>query len=561
MNPTPEQIQAINTREGAYCVMATAGSGKTTVLTKRIQALFREGATIDDLLALTFTVEAAANMEKRIGIKVPKTSRGGFRTFHSFALNLVRQEARFLSYGLSADPFPDVAVLSKLLLGAMRDTGVPRNEKDSVRAFISANKRQRITPDNSLLDPYYAKTYDLYEQRLKDGGMLDYDGMIVEAVNVLETHAEVRDRWQFKWPHCDEGQDTDNLQFRLLQLISQRYGNIFVVGDFCQSVYQFRGAHPENLLEFEKWFPNAKTLILPENFRSSREIVDFSRQNAPIENELTKNIRTSNPTENVPIDFRMYPGAAEEAEAVLSYATQDLAHSAVLARTNQQLGIFETLCTQHEIRFFRLGKSGFWNQPEVKNLVHLMNFCVSNKPATKYSEQLLLSHRGMIRNQRPEVGLKYVIQHSNLENLYSNDDYSDDENFALSNLRSVVEISKRFSTIQEFLNHARRAMHASRKGKNALTLSTVHQAKGLEWKNVFLVGAQEGLLPHKKGEIAEEKRIFYVAITRAQKYLRISFSGTPSPFLEPFLTPEILEELRKTRTTVEKIQKQQELFA
>jgi len=501
----PEQLKAISVREGAYNLMATAGSGKTTCLVERVRGLFREGAYQDEVIALTFTVEAANEMERRIGIKVPKNLRGGFRTFHSFCLNLVRQEARFLPYGLSQEPFPAGNALSKLLLLAMKESGIRRKQFDETKAFISRHKRVRISPtelyDSGSEDILFIRAYEKYETMLHAGGMLDFDSMIVEAVNILEKNVEVLERWQFKWVHCDEGQDTDNLQFRLLQLLSERHGNVFVVGDFCQALYAFRGAHPDNLVHFTNWFPNAETIILPENYRSTPEIVKFSKENAPIKNDLTENIRTSNPTSNLPVEFRMFSGANEEAESTLAQATSDPGNSAILARTNQQLGIYETLALQHNIKFHLLGRSGLWNKPEIKNLVNLAGFCMHSKPPEKYSEQLIAPMRGGIRGMDASAALEAIVRNSKLEELYSNEDYAEDENFAVSNIRTVVDIAKRFRTIGEFLNHARKAAHASRKSKNAVTLSTVHQAKGLEWQNVFVIGVQDKKMPHERGEI------------------------------------------------------------
>jgi len=157
-------------------------------------------------------------------------------------------------------------------------------------------------------------------------------------------------------------------------------------------------------------------------------------------------------------------------------------------------------------------------------------------------------------------GLTEIIRAANLESLYSNEDYADDENFAVSNLRTVADIAKRFRTLPEFLNHARKAAHASRKSKSAVTLSTVHQSKGLEFNSVFVVGAQDRKMPHEKGDLAEEARIWYVAITRPKKRLRISWAGTPSSFVIPYLTPEIRAELSKNSAQVEKIQNQLRLF-
>ena len=566
MNLNAEQLQAIAAGEGAWNIMATAGAGKTEVLTRRAKRLLEEGASPDDLLLVTFTSNAADSIKARLGIaNYTKQMRGGPRTFHSFCLNLIQKESRFLPYHLSSTPFPDGLVIFRLILDAMRQNGVDRKEYDEFKSFISRNKRERISPEEACEDPLndhaFARGYSTYESSLRNAGLLDYDSMIVEAVHLLERHPEVRMRWQFKWVLVDEAQDTDDLQFTLLQLISQKYGNVFVVGDFCQALYSFRGAKPENLVHFANWFPNAQTIILPENYRSTAEIVAYSKKNPPIDNDLTRAIRTSNPPSGIPIEFRMYSGPWEEAEAILSAASFDPSNSAILARTNNQLGIIETLAMQNNVKFHRLGETTFWTQPEVKLLVSLIDFCTKARRSSRPTEERLIPYRREILRATVEEAVLKIIAYAGLESLYSNEAYSDDENFAISNLYTVADIAKRFSSLTTFLIHARKAAHASRKSKNAITLATIHAAKGLEWDNVFVIGVERGKLPHEKGDLQEERRIWYVARTRPRKRLRVSFAGTPSEFLVDDLTPEIRKELRKHAETVEKIQKQQELFA
>lgn len=558
MNLNSEQVQAINFQDGAVNVLSTAGSGKTTVICERVGRLFSEGATPDDLLVLTFTKEAAGNLETRLKLKIPKDQRGGFRTFHSFCLNVVRREAKYLPYGLSSEPFPEGPVLSKLLLTAMKGNGIRRKQFEEVRAYISRKKRERIPPFECVDDAVFAKAYSQYEQALMHGGMLDYDSMIVEAVNILEKYPEVRDRWQFRFVMADEAQDTDSLQFRLLQLISEKHKNIMVVGDFNQCIYSFRGSHPENLVQFGDWFPGAQTILLPENYRSTETIVAYGKKHAPLKNNLSENMRTKNPT-GVPIEYRMYPGPSEEAESTLSEAIKDPAGSAILARTNNQIGVYESLALQHNIKFNLLGQSGLWNKSEVNLLVNFAAFCSQDHQPKKSSEEQLLPHRKRIRNLAATDALEEIMKVLNLESWYANDDYANDENFAVSNLRTVVDISKRFRTLNEFLNHARRAAHV-RKHKKAVTFGTIHAAKGLEFDHVFVVGVQERKLPHERGDFEEEKRLFYVSISRPAKRLRISFAGTPSVFIADELTPEIRTQLQKHSQTVEKIQKQQELW-
>jgi DNA helicase-2/ATP-dependent DNA helicase PcrA len=562
----PEQQAAIAAREGAWVCLATAGAGKTHVLTERVKALLVEGSSIYDILALTFTVEAAKELQKRIGPdRAKRAERGGFRTFHSFGLRLIQEERRHLPFGLSDNPVPEGPVLSKLLSQTMREHGIAKNQFREVRAFISKNKRNRVSPEGALeevgfmQDDSFARIYQKYQERLRDSACLDFDDMVVLAVELLEK-PEVRARWQFKWILVDEFQDTDDLQVRMLQLLAEKYGNIFVVGDFSQALYSFRGAHPENLLNFEKWFPGAKTLILPQNYRSTKSIVDFSRENAPIKNELTENIRTEN-EQGEKIEFRMFKSDEDEAQATLAAATRDPGNSAILARTNGQLGDFESLCTENFIKFHRLGKSGFWTQSEIKSVVNLAGFALSPVPPKTFSQEAVASLRNKLRAIDAKSAVNTILTATGIENMYANQDYADEDNFALKNLKKLQQIASRFSTLAEFVKHARKAEHASRKSKNAVTLGTIHSAKGLEWANVFVVGVQEGKLPHEKGEIEEEKRIFFVAVSRAAKRLRISFVGSPSQFIKKYLTPEIKQELEKTADKVEKIERQLSIFA
>lgn len=230
---------------------------------------------------------------------------------------------------------------------------------------------------------------------------------------------------------------------------------------------------------------------------------------------------------------------------------------AILTRTNAQLAVFETLCVEKGIKFHLLGRSGFWTQPEIKQLVHLMEFVLSPRPAINYPQELVAPLRHSVRSMEATRAVKAIIDRAQMESLYADEDYEDNDNFAITNLRTAVRIAEKFDKLSDFLKHAHRASHASRKTKNALTLGTIHAAKGLEWNNVFLAGVQNEILPHKKGEPDEERRIFYVGISRAAKRLRLSWSGSPSEYVIKYLTPEIKAKLQDNQ---ERLQKQTSLF-
>jgi len=535
----PEQLDAVNCRAGAWLWLATAGSGKTAVLTERVMRLLQENQPLNEILALTFTAEAADNMLERLGIKMSKSERYGFKTFHSFGLKVVFAEKDSLPFRLADNPFESLngtKVIRELLRSNGRKVG--KKEMQEVQGAFSRMKRGAVKlpvefcKDTSLRDHReWGFLYPEYVRRMRAGGWLDFDDMLVEAVNLLEKPG-IRARWQYKWVLCDEGQDTDNLQFRMLQLISEKHGNVFVVADVNQCMYGFRGAKPENVEKFEAWFPGAQIRILPENYRSTPEIVKFGQKIAPIKNQLVANMRTSNPS-GVPIVIMPYTSTSEEVNAVLQEVAKDPGQSAVLARTNQQIGFFETECTLRGIKFHLLGRSGFWKTSEIRNVLALAKFLSGTDEPDSYPQRLVHPLRARIQTMEPGAALDEIILAAKLHELYSNDEYEEEANFAIGNLDTIVQIAYRFETLSEFMEFANRASHASRKSKNAVTLGTIHAAKGLEWDNVFVVGAQEGKLPHEKAaDMQEEERILYVSVSRPRKRLQISYVGAISRFLE-----------------------------
>lgn len=545
MNLNPEQITAIGAQDGVWLVSATAGSGKTEVLVQRVKRLLSEGQRIQDILVLTFTKEAADNFSKRSGITTSKLDRFGFRTFHSFCLRLIKDEARHLPFRLSEDPTPQDSTISRLLAASMKNCGIPNTEFKTIRGFISKVKRQRLSEEDVFKvipsRPELARTCFLYNIQLRDAGILDFDDMVIEAVNLLESNPSVRERAQIKWCMTDEAQDTDDLQMRFLQLITEKYKNLYCVGDYSQALYSFRGAHPENLINFEQWFPDVRRLLLPENFRSTQNILKFSKENAPVRDALAEAVRTAN-ADGSAVEFREYKTSEEEAEAAIAEGEQNPSGTAILARTNAQLGALESLCIEKGIRYQRLGRTGFWNAPEIRQLVSFAVFCINTAPPSGFGMSRLYPHRNYIRSLPVQQALRTIVQETNMERLYSDQDDQENDTFALDNIRRGIQIGGKFSTLKEFVNHAHKGSHASGRKKNALTLSTIHQMKGLEASTVIVLGVNEGVIPHKKGEIEEEKRIWYVAITRPRHRLRITFTSPRSPFILRYLTPEILSQ-------------------
>jgi superfamily I DNA/RNA helicase len=236
------------------------------------------------------------------------------------------------------------------------------------------------------------------------------------------------------------------------------------------------------------------------------------------------------------IGMKMYWQLDDEAEAALVLAQKDPLHSIVLARTNHVVGVLERICAQNKIKYHLLGKTSFWKQAEISKALEAL------KPFTTSPTEMAMNMA------LPALEAKYAV-----------DDRTERDNDALANLRILRTYAKEHPQTREFLVYANKMVHR-RNDARGVTLSTVHQAKGLEFSRVFIVGANADGFPHKKGEPLEEARIWYVAISRAANTLRISFSGTPSPYLRKYLTEEILGKLAETAHEVERLQIQGGLF-
>ena len=354
-----------------------------------------------------------------------------------------------------------------------------------------------------------------------------YSGLVY-SMNVPKHHTYVAN-----------GLVVKNCQWRMMQLMSEKHGNITIVGDPNQAIYGFRGAKPENITNFDTWFPGGRKLYLGLNYRSTETIVNFGRENAPkgTPKELLDRMKAFRSVKGAPIALKMYWSDDAEAESALALAQKDALNSVILARTNRMVGLLERLCNRYNIRYHLLGKTGFWKQNEIRKAVEALKSYPRISTVAGFNLTL------------PDIERKYAV-----------DDRTDRDNDALENLKVLRVIGKDYRMAKDFVVYANKMMHR-RNDPKGVTISTVHQAKGGEWKNVFIVGANAKGFPHPKGDEQEEARIYYVAITRPTDVLRISFAGTPSPYLRKYLTDEILDKLREHAEEIDRLESQTNLFA
>ncbi len=508
-----QQKQVIQAIDGVWVVVAGPGSGKTTVLLERYLSMLTQGIQMRDTLNLTFTSAAAEEMCKRIGIIKAESI---FRTFHSFALDLLKRERRWVPFQMTDAIIPVRGEEYQLLfelVDVYKRSGVTNFR--SLQGKISEWKRNGIEPKQAIAEAigpeyYFALAYEDYENKCRERGWLDFDSLMREAVKLLETNDDVRNRNKRKYISVDECQDTDTVQFRMLQLLFD--GNILVVGDENQLIYEWRSAQSGNLTNFAKLFPGAQTLYLGRNYRSTKRLVGFFKEIIPVDNGIASFMDTENRDGAAPVLIK-YPDSEIEARRVLDEAVKDPENSVIIARTNRQLFNIQRIATSKNIKYKNLGKKDFWEQNEVKALLNLA------KDVSQY--------------QNAGQALRQVIADHNLYNRYRNtgDLMNSDP---IENLNNVAKLaSQKNMNVAEFLGYIRKLTYGrkSRKEKD-LMLATVHQAKGREWKNVFVIGAEQGIMPHKEGELPEEKRIFFVACSRAAEHLHISWSGNRTMFLE-----------------------------
>lgn len=323
MNLNAEQKLVVDAREGAYQVQAGPGSGKSTVLVARYAALLKEGIPPDDLLALSFTKTAAKNLrdkvEKAYG-ELKHTRTAGPVTFHSLALSFAQEEREVFPFELQEFPLLPELNAYRIAAEAGRKYEVdPR----AARSYISLQKRGRVRADDAVktadktLDPKQirlAEAYKFYDTKTREEGLLDFDSLIFEMVELLISKPEVRDRRQYKYVMVDEAQDCCISEWTLLQALTSKNKNIVAVGDPSQAIYEFRGADPELFQCMSGLFPDCKTLYLSANYRSTQEIIDFYRAYG-VSEELSSRLHSVGPSGEKP-DIQGFRSSDEEAEWV-----------------------------------------------------------------------------------------------------------------------------------------------------------------------------------------------------------------------------------------------------
>jgi len=409
----PPQREAVEHTEGALLVVAGAGSGKTRVLTHRIAYLLATGeARPGEILAITFTNKAAAEMRDRVGQLVGRSVRAMWvTTFHSSCARMLRADAERLGYSRGFTIY-DESDSQRMLKRVMRELGVDpkRYPARAIKSKISGAKNQLISSDEytetvgSVFEEVVAEAFPLYEKRMLEANAMDFDDLLVRTVNALELFEEVRERWRRTFRHVlvDEYQDTNHAQYRLLQLLSADHGNLMVVGDEDQSIYGFRHADIRNILDFEHDFPDAAVVKLEQNYRSTQTIlsaanavVERNRERRPkklwTDIEGGEKVRLSELGDEHE-EARWVAGEIERLAEEDGVARSDVA---VFYRTNAMSRVLEDTLVRFELPYQVIGGTKFYERAEIKDAVAYLSLLTNPADLVSFGRVVNSPRRGI----------------------------------------------------------------------------------------------------------------------------------------------------------------------
>lgn len=656
-----QQREAVTSSDGPLLILAGAGSGKTRVIAHRIAYLIAErGVWPRNILAVTFTNKAAEEMRNRVTKLIEGLEIGSapfISTFHSLCVRILRRDIETLNAGYTRSfTIYDQDDTVRLTRNAIRDLGMDDKQlaPRSVQSAISAAKNRGEDAEAFAAKAQFvderrasiARVFQVYEERLHQNNALDFDDLLIKTVRLLRDVQEVRERYneRFRYLLVDEYQDTNQLQFGLIRLLTEKQQNICVVGDPDQSIYRWRGADIKNILKFEEHFPSAKVIRLEENYRSTQNILDLAH--GVIKHNVErkeKALWTQNP-KGEKIRYFQALDAESEARFVSGKIMEHLSadpnvRAAVLYRTNSQSRVFEEAMRRASLAYNIVGGFSFYERMEVRDIIAYLKLAMNPHDSIALQRVINTPPRGIgkvtldeIENRARELGIspwdaisdliedprfspraaaalsnfqkivnrlaarveqilgnapdsdeaatdvestapvsdlvKAAILDTGYENALKSEN-NDEAEARLENLQELVNAAVDYDEqgpegLRDFIDHSALVADTDQyKADVPVTLMTAHSAKGLEFPVVFLVGLEDGLFPHSRSlsdssDIEEERRLAYVAMTRAERNLYIThavkrrvygeeLASEPSQFLNE-MSLELIEDLSRGRS-------------
>ncbi len=600
----PAQKEAVETLEGPLLILAGAGSGKTKTLTHRIANLIAHGVNPSSILAVTFTNKAAREMRERLwrltdgrGDLPPRSFMPYMGTFHGICVKILRIEAEALKLDRNFVIYDtdDQISLIKRAIKNLNLSDEKSLKPKSIQSIISKSKNEGLTPDEyeaSALYPnqkHIAKIFKRYELDKKNANALDFDDLLLKALELFENNPDIRKKWQQKFAHIliDEYQDTNMVQYHLIKMLVGPERNLCVVGDDWQSIYSWRGADFTNILHFERDFPGAKVIKLEQNYRSTGNILAASQKIINENKTRTDKTLFTEAENGDPVDIESLRDETEEANFVarkiyeLHRQFPNFSDFAVLYRTNAQSYTFERAFINYHIPYKIIGGVRFYDRKEVKDVLAILKVFVNERDqvslerivknvlsgigdaslgkvinamsAMEDAEPLknadlpeVLSGKAknsftrltnFIKTTSPDLSpaeiVKKVIAYFDFDSLLRDGTPQGEER--IENLDVLTGNAMQYETLEDFLADASLMSSADESvSNNSVTLMTMHAAKGLEFPVVFLVGMEDGLFPSARAEdeasLEEERRLAYVGMTRAMKKLFLTYAASRFSF-------------------------------
>lgn len=582
------QTKAICHKNGPAMVLAGPGSGKTLVITRRVEYLIKKyGVRPEQILVITFTKAAAKEMRERFA-RITKDDRFPvtFGTFHGIYYGILKWAYRMNASNIFSEE-EKMMLLREVIAGMELEIEDEKEFLQGIASEIGQIKNNRLSLEeyesSNCSDQMFRQIYEEYERRRKLLKKIDFDDMLVLCYELFQKRPDILQMWQKKFQYIliDEFQDINQVQYDVIRMLALPENNLFIVGDDDQSIYRFRGARPEIMLGFSKDYPNAKSIILDVNYRSTKAVVSAARR--VIErnkNRYQKEIITVNEQgDNVHIQEVRHP--VEESHYVREQIAKAVAAGtepsqiAVLYRTNTEpRALVETFMEYHipfQMKehlpnlyehfigrdfqaYMRMALGGrdrgdflmIMNRPnryigrdsvdrgEI-SFENLRKYYMEKDWMVDRIDQLEVDLK-VIRRMTPYAAIQYIRKSVGYD-LFLNE-YAIKRKMKLEDLQELIremeERAKEFKTIEEWFAHIEKYTEELRmqavtrtENRNAVSLMTFHAAKGLEYDTVFIIGANEDVTPYKKAELPEEmeeeRRMFYVAMTRAKKHLTISY--------------------------------------
>tara|TARA_B100001027_G_scaffold58223_1_gene39331 strand:- start:1711 stop:3912 length:2202 start_codon:yes stop_codon:yes gene_type:complete len=599
---------------GPMIVIAGAGSGKTRVLTYKIAYLMTQGVDPFNILALTFTNKAAREMKERIGNIVGDEAKNLWMgTFHSVFARILRIEAHKIGYTSNFTIY-DSDDSQKLVARIIKELNLDKEQYKYKIIFsrISSMKNNFISADQYVNDeemllsdkisnrPKFHQIYKQYVDRCFKAGAMDFDDLLLKTNELLNSYPDTLSKYQniFRYILVDEYQDTNHSQYLIIRSLSDKFQNICVVGDDAQSIYSFRGANINNILNFQKDFPDSKIFRLEQNYRSTKNIVNAANSIIKYnQKRLNKNVWTNNESgEKISVNKLLTDG--EEGRFVASSIFENKMQSqmknsdfAILYRTNAQSRSFEDALRKKNIPYRVYGGLSFYQRKEIKDVLAYLRLLINNDDEQAFKRIINFPARGIglttlnkiaieaknksvsdytfLKNYSKSSSIlnnstknkllefvvmiesikaklesldvfeitKEVLKQSGLYNLYKNDESMEGVNRIqnieelLNGIKDFVENNdKNQVSVSTFLQDVALATDQDNESNdnNKVALMTIHLAKGLEFPFVYIVGLEENLFPsamnlNSRTDLEEERRLFYVALTRAEKKIYLSY--------------------------------------